>query len=86
MKIYLTVISSALKNRILSITAMVCLFMVPIWVFGQNPPDNPDEFRPQDVPLDPKMSLLLIVMGFLFAVRILKKQESLLQSARIGEQ
>jgi hypothetical protein len=51
---------------------MVFVLVLPSVLFAQNPGDNPDA-RPQDVALDPRMSLLLIAVGSFLAVKVMRK-------------
>ncbi|MGG9970577.1 hypothetical protein ACQ33O_02185 [Ferruginibacter sp. SUN002] len=61
------------KKRVIPVFVALCLFVLPSIVFGQNPGDNPDA-EPQAVPLDPKMTVILIGMGVMLAMRIIKKR------------
>ncbi len=54
---------------------VICMLVLPNLVFGQNPGDNPDA-RPPEVPLDPRMTVLLIAVGSFIAVKIIKKANS----------
>ncbi len=73
MKVQLKSATSVIKTKALPVVVMLCLFILPNIVFGQNPGDNPDN-RPPEVPLDPRMTVLLIGMGILLAVKVLKKR------------
>ncbi len=75
MKVQLKSLSKLLLKRILPAMIIVCLMAVPGIMFGQNPGDNPDA-RPPEVPLDPKMTLLLIVAGAIVAMKVIRKQLS----------
>jgi hypothetical protein len=74
----LTSAAVVVRKRILPILVVFCLFVIPNIVFGQNPGDNPDA-EPQAVPLDPKMTIILIGMGVMLAMRIIKKRAASLK-------
>lgn len=78
MQIKLKAAFLVLKKRVLPVLVVLCLFMLPSLVFGQNPGDNPDA-EPQAVPLDPKMTILLIGMGIILAMKIIKKRTASLK-------
>ncbi|MES2430008.1 MAG: hypothetical protein V4556_03665 [Bacteroidota bacterium] len=72
MKVQLTSFCKVLVKRILPVIIIAFLMIVPGVMFGQNPGDNPDA-RPPEVPLDPRMTVILIIMGILLAVRVMRK-------------
>ena len=58
----------------LAVPAVVVLLLMvlPSLVMGQNPGDNPDN-RPPEVPLDPRMTVLLIAVGAFLAVKVMRR-------------
>ncbi|MGG9972832.1 hypothetical protein ACQ33O_13670 [Ferruginibacter sp. SUN002] len=61
------------------LVVVMLLVVLPGIVFGQNPGDNPDA-EPQAVPLDPKMTILLIAAGMFLAVSVMKRAVKLAAS------
>lgn len=59
--------------KLLSALFIVCLMAIPTIMFGQNPGDNPDA-RPPEVPLDPRMTIILIGMGVTIAMKVFKQR------------
>jgi hypothetical protein len=71
-KVHLRSTVGMLIRKVFPVIIVGCLMVLPTIVFGQNPGDNPDA-EPQAVPLDPKMSLLLIAVGAFLAVKVMQK-------------
>ncbi|MGG9972197.1 hypothetical protein ACQ33O_10420 [Ferruginibacter sp. SUN002] len=71
-KVHLRSIAGKFIKKVFPVIIVVFLMTLPAIVVGQNPGDNPDA-EPQAVPLDPKMSLLLIAVGAFLAVKVIQK-------------
>ena len=72
MKIHSKVVSGTILRSVLPVAVMIVLMVLPSLVFGQNPGDNPDA-EPQAVPLDPRLTVLLMAAGAFLAMKVMKK-------------
>ena len=72
MKLQLRSASKRMLKLAVPAVVVLLLMVLPSLVMGQNPGDNPDN-RPPEVPLDPRMTVLLIAVGAFLAVKVMRR-------------
>ncbi|MGG9972829.1 hypothetical protein ACQ33O_13655 [Ferruginibacter sp. SUN002] len=75
MSVNLKSVRGKVVRNIIPLVAIICMTVLPSLVLGQNPGDNPDA-EPQAVPLDPRMTVLLIAAGSFLAMKVMKRMNA----------
>jgi len=76
-------LKATVRKRVIPMLVAICLFIIPNLVMAQNPGDNPDA-QPQAVPLSPGMTVILIGMGIILAMKIIKKRTAQLKPQTVN--